>query len=86
MEIGKGRLTLDKLQVHQPTGCIVDEHEQRTLRTAILKPIDRRRLFLRQGLELDVARASQVEARRSQYSCRGYRCRAASRGRGLWRV
>ena len=38
MEIGKGRLALDKLQVHQPTRRIVDEHEQRALRTAILKP------------------------------------------------
>jgi len=38
VEIGKGRLALDKLQVHQPTRRIVDEHEQRALGTAILKP------------------------------------------------
>jgi hypothetical protein len=38
MEIGKGRLALDKLQVHQPTGRVVDEHEQGALRTTILKP------------------------------------------------
>src|SRR3981189_3038691 len=33
MKIGKGRLTLDKLEVHQPT-----KHKQRALRAAILKP------------------------------------------------
>jgi hypothetical protein len=38
VEIGKGRLALDKLQVHQPTRRIIDEHEQRALRTTILKP------------------------------------------------
>ena len=38
VEIGEGRLALDKLEVHQPTRRIVDEHEQRALRTAILKP------------------------------------------------
>src|SRR6516162_8733914 len=38
MEIGKGRLTLDELQVHQPTRRVVDEHEQRALRATILKP------------------------------------------------
>src|SRR5262249_4911883 len=46
MEIGKepapgsnrGRLTLDKLQVHQPTRRVVDEHEQGALRATILKP------------------------------------------------
>ena len=38
MEVGKGRLTLDKLEVHQPAGRIVDEHEQRALRPTILKP------------------------------------------------
>ena len=37
-EISKGRLTLDKLEVHQATGRVVDEHEQRALRPAILKP------------------------------------------------
>jgi len=38
VEIRKGRLALDKLQVHQPTRRIINEHEQRALRTAILKP------------------------------------------------
>src|SRR6516165_10187343 len=38
MEIGKGRLALDKLQVHQPTARVVDKHQQRALRPAILKP------------------------------------------------
>jgi hypothetical protein len=38
MEIGKGRLTLDELEVHQPTGRIVDEYKQRALRAAILNP------------------------------------------------
>jgi len=38
MEIGKGRFTLDKLEVHQPTGRVVDEHEQGALRAAIFKP------------------------------------------------
>ena len=38
MEIGKGRFTLDELEVHQPTGRIVDEYKQRALRTAIFKP------------------------------------------------
>ena len=38
VKIGKGRLTLDKLQVHQPTGRVVDEHQQGALRAAILKP------------------------------------------------
>ena len=37
-EISKGRLTLDKLEVHQATGRVVNEHEQRALRPAILKP------------------------------------------------
>ena len=37
-EIGKGRLALDKLQVHQPTRRVINEHQQRALRTAILKP------------------------------------------------
>ena len=27
MEIGKGRLALDKLQVHQPAGRVIDEHQ-----------------------------------------------------------
>ena len=38
MEIGKGRFAFDKLQVHQPTRRIVDEHEQRALRATIPKP------------------------------------------------
>jgi hypothetical protein len=38
VEIGKGRFALDKLQVHQSTRRIINEHEQRALRTAILKP------------------------------------------------
>src|SRR5215469_1894328 len=38
MEIGEGRFTLDKLEVHQTTGRIVDEYKQRALRTAIFKP------------------------------------------------
>jgi hypothetical protein len=37
VKIGKGRLTLDKLQVHQPTGRVVDGHQQGALRAAILK-------------------------------------------------
>jgi hypothetical protein len=38
MEIGKGRLALDKLEVHQPAGRIVDEDKQCALRTAVLEP------------------------------------------------
>jgi len=38
IEIGKGRLTFDKLEVHQAAGRIVNEHEQRGLRTTILEP------------------------------------------------
>jgi hypothetical protein len=38
IEIGKGRFPLDKLQVHHPTRRIIDEHQQRALRTTILKP------------------------------------------------
>ena len=38
VEIGEGRLALDKLQVHQPAGRVVDEHQQGALRPAILKP------------------------------------------------
>jgi hypothetical protein len=38
MKIGKGRLTLDELEVHQPTGRIIDEYQQRALRATILKP------------------------------------------------
>jgi hypothetical protein len=32
MEISKGRLTRHELEVHQPTGRIIDEHEQRAFR------------------------------------------------------
>src|SRR5271169_6746862 len=38
MEIGKGRLALDKLQMHQPAGRGVDKHQQGALRAAVLKP------------------------------------------------
>ena len=38
MKIGKGRFTFDKLQVHQPTARVVDEHKQSALRATILKP------------------------------------------------
>ena len=38
VEIGEGRLALDKLQMHQPAGRVVDEHQQGALRPAILEP------------------------------------------------
>jgi hypothetical protein len=38
MEIGKGRLALDKLQTHQPAGLVVDKHQQGALRPAVLEP------------------------------------------------
>ncbi len=38
VEIGESRLALDKLEVQQPAGRVVDEHQQSALRTAILKP------------------------------------------------
>ena len=38
MEIDKGRFTRAKLKVHQATGRVVDEHEQRALRATIPKP------------------------------------------------
>src|SRR3954469_8813540 len=38
MEIRERRLALDELQMHQPAGGVVDEHQQRALRPAILKP------------------------------------------------
>ena len=38
LEIGESRFALDKLQMHQPAGCIVDKHQQRALRPAILEP------------------------------------------------
>ena len=38
VEIGESQLTLDKLEVQQPAGRVVNEHQQSALRTAILKP------------------------------------------------
>src|SRR5215469_786273 len=38
MKIGKGRLALDKLQMHQPAGRVIDKHQQSALRPAILEP------------------------------------------------
>ena len=38
MEIGESRLTLDKLQMHQPAGRVVDKHQQGALRPAVLEP------------------------------------------------
>src|ERR1041384_7259320 len=38
MEIRERRLALDKPQMHQPARRIVDKHQQRALRPAILKP------------------------------------------------
>jgi hypothetical protein len=38
LKIGKSRLALDELEMHQPTGRVVDKYEQGALRTAILKP------------------------------------------------
>ena len=38
MEIGESRLALDKLEVHQPAGRVIDEHQQRALRSAIFEP------------------------------------------------
>src|SRR5215468_7900373 len=38
MEIGKGRLARDKLQMHQPAGRVVDKYQQGAWRPAILKP------------------------------------------------
>ena len=37
-EIGESRFALDKLQVHQPAGRVVDEHQQGALRPAVFKP------------------------------------------------
>jgi hypothetical protein len=36
--LNKGRLTLDKLEVHQPAGRVIDEDKQCALRAAILEP------------------------------------------------
>jgi hypothetical protein len=38
MEVRESRLALDKLKMHQPARRIVDEHEQRALWAAVLKP------------------------------------------------
>src|SRR5207248_9747813 len=38
MEIRKSRLALDKLKMHQPARRVVDEHQQRALRAAVLEP------------------------------------------------
>src|SRR5215472_17857345 len=38
VEIGKGRLALDKLQMHQPAGRVVNKHQQGALRSASLEP------------------------------------------------
>src|SRR5205814_6703382 len=38
VEVGKGRLALDKLQMHQPAGRVVDEHQQGALRPAVFEP------------------------------------------------
>src|SRR6516165_7726898 len=36
--LNRGRLALDKLQVHQSAGRVVDKHQQSALRSAILEP------------------------------------------------
>jgi len=38
MEISESRLALDKLKMHQPARRVVDEHQQRALRAAVLEP------------------------------------------------
>src|SRR5215469_1625893 len=38
VEIAERRLTLDKLQLHQPARRVVDEHQQGALRPAVLEP------------------------------------------------
>src|SRR5277367_3114905 len=38
IEISKGRLALDKLEVHQSAGRVIDEHQQGALRPAIFEP------------------------------------------------
>ena len=38
MEISKGRLALDKLEVHQPAGRVVNKDKQCALRAAVLEP------------------------------------------------
>src|ERR1700746_948165 len=39
LEIGKGRLAFDKLQMHQTAGRIVNKHQQGALRPAVLEPV-----------------------------------------------
>ncbi len=38
MEIGEGQLRLDELQMHQPAGRVINEHQQGALRPAIFEP------------------------------------------------
>src|SRR5260370_15716167 len=38
MEISESRLALDKLKMHQPARRVIDEHQQRALRAAVLEP------------------------------------------------
>src|SRR6202047_5520196 len=38
MEIGERRLALDKLQMPQPAGRVINEHQQGALRSAIFEP------------------------------------------------
>jgi hypothetical protein len=38
MEISESRLALDKLRMRQPARRVVDEHQQRALRAAVLEP------------------------------------------------
>jgi hypothetical protein len=38
VEVGEGRLALDKLQMHQPAGRVIDKHQQGALRSAVLEP------------------------------------------------
>jgi hypothetical protein len=38
MEIGERRFAFDELQVHQPAGRVVNEHQQGALRPAIFEP------------------------------------------------
>src|SRR5258708_39637385 len=38
VEIGESRLALDKLQMHQPAGRVINEHQQGALRSTIFEP------------------------------------------------
>ena len=38
MEIGESRLALDKLQMHQPAGRVINKHQQGALRSTIFEP------------------------------------------------